>query len=168
MRLCKLCGVDISALYHNRKYCESIICRRQMSQLKAKKYRDLNPVRNNDNWNRYSKTMKGRTTLLLNYAKDRSTKLGLPFDLDRAFIFNKLANGRCEITGETFGMLSDDGYRVSPRTPSLDRIVPSKGYVKDNVRMVCFIINVMHHEWSDSLLLEFATLVVENSNKLKM
>lgn len=167
MRNCQCCGVDIQQLYHNRKYCESDACRKEIDRRKALKHRKLHPGRNRESIHRYAATEHGRATLLLNNAKDRAKRYGLEYDLDLDFVLPKLRHGRCEITGVEFDF-TVLGKRANPLCPSLDRIIPKKGYVRSNVRMICFVVNVMHHDWDDDLLLKMSRLIVENSHNLKL
>jgi hypothetical protein len=43
----------------------------------------------------------------------------------------------------------------SPFRPSVDRIDSSKGYTKDNVRIVWFIENLAKNSWTDDVVMEF-------------
>ncbi len=70
-------------------------------------------------------------------AKDRAKRLGLPFALTEDDIH---IPGRCPVLGI---VLRDSRKRPidrraapNPNSPSLDRIVPSKGYVPGNVRVI--------------------------------
>jgi hypothetical protein len=51
---------------------------------------------------------------------------------------------RCEITG--FPLREKHG-KQDYNSPSIDRIDPSKGYLYDNVRIVCFAINAAMGQW---------------------
>lgn len=44
----------------------------------------------------------------------------------------------------------------NPTTPSIDRIVPSLGYVKSNCRVVTIAINTMLLDWGEDLFLRMA------------
>jgi hypothetical protein len=64
-------------------------------------------------------------------AKSRSKRVGLPFDLtvyDLAPLPSK-----CPVLGL---WLVYNNRRVGPDSPSLDRLVPSRGYVRGNVRVI--------------------------------
>jgi len=49
----------------------------------------------------------------------------------------------------------------SPFAPSLDRIVPSKGYVLSNVRVVIHSLNIMMNTWGEEDILEVATALMK-------
>jgi hypothetical protein len=138
----------------------------KMNCIKGKKHRTLNPSKNRANIRRYFATENGRATLLLNNAKDRAKRQSLPIDIDLEFILSKLQEGVCEITAIPFDFEIQRKFKANPLCPSLDRIIPSRGYIKGNVRMVCFAVNVMHHDWPDSLMLRLSELIVMNKEKL--
>ena len=86
-----------------------------------------------------------RARTLVNGAKQRAKKKGLPFDLTTDWVENKLIDGRCEITDIKFYIKPyskrEDYVRVHPHSPSLDQILPSEGYTMDNVQIVCDQVN---------------------------
>ncbi len=112
-------------------------------------------------WREWSRTPSGIVTVLLNYARDRARRGDLAFELDRAFVEQKLDAGVCELTGLPLEPGPSDKHRVAPMAPSLDRIVPSKGYTKANTRMVCFAVNRARSDWGDAVLLRIAQALVD-------
>lgn len=86
-----------------------------------------------------------RASYLVTAAKQRAKAKGLPFDLDahRANLQEAMDKGVCQMTGIPFDMLGKQTWN----SPSLDRVVPSRGYVISNVRVVLFSLNVMMHDW---------------------
>lgn len=105
---------------------------------------------------------EGTVTVLLNYARDRARRAGVPFDLDREFVRSKLAAGLCELSGLAIQRVSPGAYRVHPYAPSLDRVDPDLGYVKSNVRLVCFAVNRARSDWGDEVLLTIASGLVKH------
>lgn len=93
-----------------------------------------------------------------------AAKKSLPFDLDLDYLINLWHNskGACEITHWKFdlGAYGDKG-QVNPRAPSIDRITPAKGYTKDNVRLVCYHVNVALSEYGDEHLKVLAKAIIE-------
>jgi len=62
-------------------------------------------------------------------AKVRANAAGVPFELDPKEL---QVPSFCPVLGiELFW-----GDRISNNTPSLDRVIPAKGYTKDNVRVI--------------------------------
>lgn len=73
-------------------------------------------------------------------AKDRATMRGIEFSLSRERVERAVLVGRCEVTGLRFSF-EITGKRMSPLSPSIDRINPNRGYVVGNVQIVCWLYN---------------------------
>ena len=88
---------------------------------------------------------KRRLKLLLGGAKHRALVKNLEFDIDYDYIqelWNK-TDGHCYLTGQKFDLENWGSKRqVNPRAPSIDRIIPALGYVKGNVRLITYHMNV--------------------------
>lgn len=66
-------------------------------------------------------------------AKRRARKNNIPFDLSSAYIYSILVD-KCPVFGTPFVF---HGNKVlGPESPSIDRIVPEKGYVEGNIVVV--------------------------------
>lgn len=59
---------------------------------------------------------------------------------------------KCEVTGVDL-VLSNRNF--NPYTASIDRIDPSKGYTKDNVRIVCLIYNYCKNRFNEDTVIQF-------------
>lgn len=107
--------------------------------------------------------MKNRGAALVNSAKRRSIKAGIPFDLDGHIdeIQRRIDAGVCELTGIAFDMTKDDRIRVRPNAPSIDRIIPDLGYVINNVRVVAMAANTMLMNWGEEFAFKMAQSWVE-------
>jgi hypothetical protein len=159
---CVACGEPIAASRRaDAKYCT----RECSNNNRQKAYAQRHPKRTREGWHRYYRSDRGTITALLNGAQDRARRGGYDFDLDREFIAKKLAAGVCEYSGLPFerGASAED-FRARPFAPSLDRIVPALGYVKSNVRMVCFAVNMALSDWGDDVFLRIAQAVVRTAN----
>lgn len=67
--------------------------------------------------------------------------------------------GKCEITGLPFILSTQrNPYLFSP---SLDKIVPSLGYVPDNCRFILHAVNALKGAGTDEQMLEIAKAIVE-------
>lgn len=128
---------------------------------KQKRYRQKHPKRTSEAWQRYAHSDKGTVTLYLNYAQDRSRKHNLPYNLDREWLLEKLKKGVCELSGLVFVRTPPGRYRTHPFAPSIDRIEPHLGYVKENCRLVCFGVNRARSDWGDEILLQIAQGIVK-------
>jgi hypothetical protein len=83
-------------------------------------------------------------------AKRRAAKMNVPFDIEKSDI---VIPKFCPILG--IEMAYGVGG-VKPNSPSLDRIVPSKGYIKGNVWVISFKANTIKN---DATLEELELLV---------
>lgn len=91
---------------------------------------------------------KSRSYYLLTHAKYRAARQQVPYDLDQhaAEVMARIDNGRCELSGIEFYR----GGGLHGASPSIDRIVPSKGYVHDNIRVICWAINAAMGRWGEA------------------
>jgi hypothetical protein len=96
-----------------------------------------------------------RVKQIVRVARTRALQRGIPFDLDPDDIIMRVRNGVCEATGAKFN-LDDIG---SPFAPSLDQVVPSGGYTKSNVKVVCMIYNGMKADYSAEQVNEFIAVL---------
>lgn len=91
-------------------------------------------------------------------ARARSKKIGVPCDIDVAYLESLLIEQkyRCAVAGIELELPPPPRGRArrrKPFGPSLDRIVPAKGYVRGNLRFTCCIVNIAMNEWGlDALL----------------
>ncbi len=78
-------------------------------------------------------------------AKHRAANKNLPFDIDGDHLVAlwEESDGCCALTGRTFDLASWGlKGQVNPDAPSVDRIVPSLGYVRGNVRLITYHMNI--------------------------
>jgi len=109
---------------------------------------------------------KRRGYALVNVAKNRARKKGIPFDLDRDDIQERIDNGLCELTGIPFDLETPRAWNA----PSLDQIEPSAGYTNENTRVVLYAVNVMANTWGAQKIVEIGRQItakqIEKSNEL--
>jgi len=91
-------------------------------------------------------------------AKCRAKRLGIPFTITRDDI---VIPSVCPVLG--IPIEHQTGKHQSNNSPSIDRVVPSRGYVKDNIVVVSFRANRIKN---DSTTEEMRTIVkfYENFN----
>ncbi len=94
---------------------------------------------------------------LLQGSRARARAKGLPFDLTAEWMKARYT-GRCEITGIEFVPATGRGPRAF--SPSIDRIVPSKGYTMDNCRFIVFAVNAIRGTMTDGEMFELAARLV--------
>jgi len=75
-------------------------------------------------------------------ARKRAKDKKIPFDLDHDYI-RSIVTSHCPIFGIPleWSALRNNGNIPLPNSPSLDRIVPERGYVKGNVWMISYRAN---------------------------
>ncbi len=105
---------------------------------------------------------------LVSVARNRAKKRGLPFDLSAEDIQARVEAGRCELTGIPFDLTVPWAWN----SPSLDQMVPGKGYTQENVRVVLFALNVMANTWGPEKIMVIAAAISqrrrEQSDALSM
>lgn len=93
---------------------------------------------------------------LLRGAKYRAQELGLPFNLVEEDI---LIPSHCPILGVK--LARGDG-QAGDWSPSLDKIIPSAGYIRGNVQVISYKANAMKRDATTDELRRFAKWVLEN------
>lgn len=66
-------------------------------------------------------------------AKERAAKAGLPFELDKDYV-SAIIPDVCPVFGTPFLFIG--GKRLRPDSPTIDRLEPSKGYVRGNIAVI--------------------------------
>ena len=103
----------------------------------------------------------GRAKRLLSGSKHRALENNLEYDLDFEFIHERIAAGYCSVTGLPFDLKKPVGTVKNAYSPSLDRIDHTRGYTKDNVRVVIWQFNMMKGELTDRELQKLCAIVAE-------
>ena len=98
--------------------------------------------------------LEKRAMCLIASARTRARNKSLQFDLDSHVddVQQVIDEGFCQLSGIPFDLSPGRG----PRSPSLDRIDPVRGYVYDNVRIICHALNSGLGDWGED---EFAIIV---------
>lgn len=115
----------------------------------------------------YQKTPKYRTyqrkvretkpwRKMLESAKYRALKKGLPFDLTEEWV-RKRWHGICEMSGIEFEVGKGAPHGLSP---SLDRKDPAKGYTQDNCRFILYCLNAFKGTMSDKKMFQLMDYLV--------
>lgn len=109
--------------------------------------------------NRYRTSISRHASIQISNSRRRSLAKGLPFDLTKEWLIAKLKAGKCELTG--LPLVFDYKKRAGPQSPTLDRIIPSRGYTKANIRVICFSVNCLLSEFGDAEALRMALYLVK-------
>lgn len=94
----------------------------------------------------------------LTILRERAARKKVPFDLDVDYLEQLFSLTHCEFTGIKF-------EESGPFLRSVDRVDPSLGYVKGNVRMVVFIHNAARGKWGDEALAKYVAALVRNRRR---
>lgn len=110
-------------------------------------------------------------TKIFNDAKQNAKKRGINFQITKEDIEElfKKQNGKCAITEVqlTYSYMTErqegDSHIINKTNMSIDRINNSKGYTKNNIHLICAVVNRIKHEMNLFELMFFAITV---SNKI--
>jgi len=92
---------------------------------------------------------------MLRAARQRAAKRGIPCTISAEDI-EKVWVDTCPILGIPLRLNED---KAGPDSPSLDKIIPSLGYVPGNIQVISNLANMMKHDASPEQLLRFAEWV---------
>lgn len=98
-------------------------------------------------------------------AKRRAAKNRVPFSLtiDHVIELLEAQQFQCAISGLPLAAFPGSRSVYSPYGVSIDRIVPERGYVEGNVRVVALIVNVSLGSWGEEPLMRMAESLVTRS-----
>jgi len=98
-------------------------------------------------------------------ARNRSQKVAAAERISPDFVATLYTKqrGRCAVSGIEFHLdeIKAGHKRTRAFAPSLDRIDNSKGYTRDNVRLVCRIANFAMNIWGDQALIKLSLGVTD-------
>lgn len=99
--------------------------------------------------------------LLFNSAKRGAQARSLPLDIEYHDVLSLVRTGKCEISKIPFDKRRKPANGPDlPFRASLDRIDNTKGYLKNNVQVVCRIFNHCKWNWNTEDILQLATALV--------
>jgi hypothetical protein len=147
--------------YFKEKGREKYKATKHLNKERYQKYRD----RYLEFKRRYGNSLPGRFNTLLYSAKTRATKNNLEYNLTLDWLLDEYEkqDGCCALTGVKLEFKSNDdsSRRYQPYSPSLDKIDSSKGYTKDNTRLVCTHINIAMNEFGEDVFESIAKMFLE-------
>lgn len=112
--------------------------------------------KSNEHWRNY--TRKNYEARLLAAIKSRCKKYNIPFNLT---IDDIVIPEVCPKTGIKLVVHTERGKYID--TPSIDRIIPSLGYTKGNIQIVCYWYNVAKFTWEEELFIKMCKKITENN-----
>lgn len=127
----------------------------------------VNYLKRKDEW---YKSIRGRLYDLLESARERAKKRNLPIDIDLEFLIEmyEKQNKQCALTGIKFELKRTEGEKVkyTPFGPSIDKINHNQGYTKDNVRLVCVMVNLSLNTFGDECFDKMCEAYIKKKNNL--
>jgi len=95
--------------------------------------------------------------------KDSPGHFRAEFNLEKEDLFNLWEEqaGRCALSGVVLTHHKDGSGRKDFNA-SIDRIVPHEPYIKENVQLVAFRVNLMKHELTEDLFYWWIRTLLEN------
>jgi hypothetical protein len=102
---------------------------------------------------------------MLARCKAQAQKAGLDFDLDLNWFETNLKGKKCAVSGLDFVMpVYEPNARGKrgPWTPSVDRIDNSRGYVKENCRLVVWMYNLAKSNYEENEMHKLCDAVINN------
>jgi hypothetical protein len=108
-------------------------------------------------------SLKTRCLWLISYAKKRAKKKNAEITIDVDWLINQieLQKNKCILTNKSFII-----EHSSPWCPSIDRIDSSKGYTKENCRIVAWCVNNALNVWGDDVFYEMCKAALKNKKKV--
>lgn len=126
VKVCERCDLEYQTTSSRQKFCSDCV--------------DTGKV-----WYVWSLDYKKRLRRLCQMAKNRSKSKELEFNIDGDYLIKlwEENEGCCALTGQPFDLTNwGEHGQVNPNTPSVDRIIPKLGYVKGNVRLITYHMNI--------------------------
>jgi len=157
-KACKLCQIEYSKKY-NKEHKEYF--KQKNDEYYQKKFlndTEYNRKRYNFYKEKYLKrqdaslrTVRGRLYSIFDAARGRSRKRDTPFEISLEDVLEKYEtqNGSCALTNIEFSLDRLGRKGKNPFAPSIDRIDSHKGYTKENIRLVCVIVNLALNNFGD-------------------
>jgi hypothetical protein len=99
-------------------------------------------------------------------AKKRAKHKNREFNIDPAYIneLYKIQNGKCALSGLLLEHKVGIGRTHENYNLSIDRIDSTKGYIKGNIQLVCYCINLMKTSLPDNVFIKLCASIVQNRN----
>ena len=159
-RLCSVCCEvkdDIAKLFNVKKYYENTVgwdgrCKECQSQQNLGYRLELR------------KDYRGYINSSVSGYKARAKELSIPFNIDAEYLIELFdrQQAQCHYTGQPLCFERINPKRNSPHLllPSLDRLDPAKGYVKDNVVWCLYYINRMKNDLSQDQFIQTCRIIL--------
>lgn len=132
---CSVCSSDIIGKNSNAVYCSN----RCGGIARGRRYASKHPDRVKGNQQRQNAKFERRVVTRI---KSKCKAKGIPFDLD---VTDVIPPDVCPVLGIKL-VLNNQGSGYHPNSASVDRIDPTKGYTKGNVRVISARANLLKND----------------------
>ncbi|MGA0070404.1 MAG: hypothetical protein ACO3HP_03775 [Candidatus Nanopelagicaceae bacterium] len=167
---CTKCGVlkPLTEFHRNRARASGFqsackICRSQHEHKYSNSGRRVELQRAN--------SMHHQLRAMLNNARRRAKEKGLPFDLDMEYL-RSIAPTLCPYSQVPLRWELQTGIgthgKPFPNSPSLDKLIPSRGYVRGNVAIVSHRANSIKRDATEQELIELGLRIAQFKMQLAM
>jgi hypothetical protein len=133
--VCSVCSSDIIGKRSNAVYCSN----RCGEAARNKRYSKRHPERIKENQRKQNAKFEQR---VVSRIKSKCKKTGIPFDLD---VTDLVPPDVCPVLGIKI-VLDNKGSGYHSDSASVDRIDPTKGYTKGNVRVISARANLLKND----------------------
>lgn len=133
---------------------------REKMLARTKQWKIDNPERHQQKYRKYHGSTHGRAKSLFKSAQTRASQRGYEFSIDLEWIMAKLETGKCDLTGIPFVMDTRRHEHRNPYSPSLDRRDNSRGYTKENCRIILWALNMGFADWGQETYLKIARALI--------
>jgi len=159
-RLCTECGEDDPSAFGYRRASRCKECQKKRERERHYEHsKDINYViKRRLEAIASSKKFKEKNRLAV--TARRARKKGLAFELTDSFFKElvKKQENKCAYSGIEF-------EKEGPFALSIDRIDSDKGYLQNNVQLVCIMINVMKNKFSEKEFLKVIEVIYKHKIK---
>lgn len=115
---------------------------------------------------KFVNTLEGHIRFILTHTKSSCKKRNVQFDITYQEVFDlyEKQHGLCAISdlemthNHLSGQHSKDFHNLS-----IDRIIPGKGYTKDNIQLVCLMVNMMKLDLKEETFHQLCAIVAQNN-----
>lgn len=94
--------------------------------------------------------------------KAKCKKKNITYNLTDKYLEDMYKNQGCKCALTNISFQSFENTSISPYTLSIDRIIPSAGYIVGNVRLVLYAINCALNEWGEDVFKTLCKAYLEN------
>lgn len=104
----------------------------------------------------------GRAATIRYSCRKNNIPFGFDSNMEFALHIKEIAPENCPVFNQPL-LLKGGGF--SPYSPSVDKIIPSKGYVRGNLQIISYLANSMKRDASIEQLIQFAHWVLRTFTK---